>query len=108
MSRLERLRAIRRIELDIGLRGLAVAEARLGQLAAMRERLAGLANGLPADPAPLSWKAATASRERLGLAGVQVAVALDGAQSQRDAAATAAARLRVRVDVVETALAAQR
>lgn len=108
MSRLERLRAVRRIELDLGLRGLAVAEARLGQLADMRERLAGLAQGLPPATGVMAWKAATASRDRLAAADGQVAAAIGGAQAVRDAAAVAAARLRVRVDVVDTALAARR
>ncbi len=107
MSRLERLRAIRSIELDRGLRGLAVAEARLGQLVDMRERLAGLADGPSGGSATVTWKAAAASRVRLSAADMQVAAALDRAQVHRDSAAADAARLRIRVDVVDTALAAR-
>ena len=107
MSRLDRLRTIRRIQLDRGLRGLAAAEARLGQLAGMRERLAGLADGLTGSTATSAWQAAAASRVRLGAADMQVAAAQDAAQVQRALAAADAARLRVRVDVIEAALAAQ-
>jgi hypothetical protein len=108
MTRLQRLRQIRCIELDRGLRALAGVESRCGQLAGMQGRLADLAADLPATETTQGRQAAAAGRERLQAAAQQVAVAAAAARSQREAAAQAVARLRVRVDVVETAMRGSR
>lgn len=108
MTRLERLRGIRAIELQRGLRALAEAESRIGQLAAMRHRVALLAGDVPAAEAVTERKAGTACSGRLELAAGQLDTAHAAAREVRAATAEAAARLRVRVDVVDTALAARR
>lgn len=107
MSRLGRLRAIRAIELNRGLRVVAATGQRLGQLQAMQLRLAALAEAIPAGASVAASQAAAASRQRLRDAAVQVAAAGGEAQAARAAATEQAARLQVRVDVVDKALARQ-
>ena len=105
MSRLARLRTSRTVELNRGLRSLAEAQRRVGQLAEMQFRIGRLAAELPPGDGVTARKAASAGHVRLDDAGAQVAAALDGVRDIRDGARLAAARLRVRVDVVDKAMA---
>ncbi|QXQ08068.1 hypothetical protein KX816_08860 [Sphingosinicellaceae bacterium] len=105
MNRLARLRTIRTVELNRGLRSLADAQRRVGQLADMQFRIGRLGAELPAGDTVGARKAASAGLVRLDEAAGQVATALDGVRGLRDGAMLAAARLRVRVDVVDQAMA---
>lgn len=105
MSRLARLRTIRTVELNRGLRSLADAQRRVGQLTEMQFRIDRLGSELPASNSVGARKAASAGIGRLDEAAVQVAMALDSVRGLRDVARLAAARLRVRVDVVDQAIA---
>ena len=105
MNRLARLRTIRTVELNRGLRSLADAQRRVGQLTDMQFRIGRLGAEIPRGDTVGARKAASAGVVRLDEAGAQVASALGGVLSIRDGAMLAAARLRVRVDVVEQAMA---
>lgn len=105
MNRLARLRTIRTVELNRGLRSLADAQRRVGQLADMKFRIERLGAELPAGDQVTVRKAASAGHVRLADAGAQVAAALAGVAEVRNSAMLAAARLRVRVDVVDRAMA---
>jgi|GEM_PF-3215383 len=105
MSRLARLRTIRAVQLNHGLRRLAEAARRCDHFADMQARLATLRDEVPDAPGTGAWKAATTCRDRLTDAGRQLTAASADARQVRDAAAVAAGELRVRVDVVDQALA---